>query len=284
MHLSAHDDETSELSHWHVPQAHFLESVERRARVRRHRLHRAAAHRAALRRPHRRTRCSPSCSATPEQSAYDMVREHWIKARTGTRANAARRLRAALAALAARRRGAGHRAARQDRSTLRRGCGRGAPRRAAGDRPRDRLPPRPDGPRRPVRQQRLAAGAAQADHQAHVGQRRARQPARPPSSSASTARRRCTAASTAASSATSSSCAIERPHGPRRDLRSPATPTTASPCISATAARAPARSAPASASTPTRCAPPTRCRFGARRRDRRDRRARIRWPARSITT
>ena len=38
--------------------------------------------------------------------------------------------------------------------------------------------PRPHRLRRPLRQQRLAAGAAQADHQADLGQRRARQPAR----------------------------------------------------------------------------------------------------------
>ncbi len=26
IHLSPHDDETSELCHWHIPEAHFLES------------------------------------------------------------------------------------------------------------------------------------------------------------------------------------------------------------------------------------------------------------------
>ena len=41
---------------------------------------------------------------------------------------------------------------------------------------RDRLPARPDGLRRPLRQQRLAAGAAEAAHAPHVGQRRAREP------------------------------------------------------------------------------------------------------------
>ena len=41
----------------------------------------------------------------------------------------------------------------------------------------------PYGPRRPVRQQRLAAGAAEADHQAHLGQRRAWSARRPPRSS-----------------------------------------------------------------------------------------------------
>ena len=38
------------------------------------------------------------------------------------------------------------------------------------------LPQRSVDPRRPVRQQRLAAGAAEADHQADVGQRRVREP------------------------------------------------------------------------------------------------------------
>ena len=41
---------------------------------------------------------------------------------------------------------------------------------------RDRVPPRSGDPRRPLREQRLAAGAAEADHQADLGQRRHRQP------------------------------------------------------------------------------------------------------------
>ena len=50
VHLSLYDDETSALCHWQIPEAHFLEVVERRARLRRHGVDRPAAHRAALRR------------------------------------------------------------------------------------------------------------------------------------------------------------------------------------------------------------------------------------------
>ena len=41
---------------------------------------------------------------------------------------------------------------------------------------RNQFPERSGGARRPLRQQRLAAGAAEADHQADVGQRRHREP------------------------------------------------------------------------------------------------------------
>ena len=58
VHLSLHDDETSALCHWQIPEAHFLESWSDARALRRHRLDRAAADRAALRRPHRRTSCS----------------------------------------------------------------------------------------------------------------------------------------------------------------------------------------------------------------------------------
>ena len=50
---------------------------------------------------------------------------------------------------------------------------------------RSELPPRPDDLRRPLRQQRLAAGTAQAGHQADVGQRRADRARAPPSGSTS---------------------------------------------------------------------------------------------------
>ena len=55
-----------------------------------------------------------------------------------------------------------------------------APPAPPAERVRDQLPPRPDALRRPVRQQRLAPGTAQADHQADLGQRRVHQPERRP--------------------------------------------------------------------------------------------------------
>ena len=36
VHLGLYDDETARLCHWHVPEAHYLESLGRRARLRRH--------------------------------------------------------------------------------------------------------------------------------------------------------------------------------------------------------------------------------------------------------
>ena len=80
---------------------------------------------------------------------------------------------------------------------------------AAGERRlRDRLPARPDDLRRPLRQQRLAAGAAQADHQAHLGQRGHHEPGDGRSSSASAWAATPTAASTAAITCRSSSCEL----------------------------------------------------------------------------
>ena len=32
MHLGAEEDETADAAKWHVPEAHFLEQLERRAR------------------------------------------------------------------------------------------------------------------------------------------------------------------------------------------------------------------------------------------------------------
>ena len=73
---------------------------------------------------------------------------------------------------------------RAGRRLERRPGGGGSRRRGRGQ-----LPARPDDLRRPLRQQRLAAGAAEAGHQAHVGQRRADGAGARPSGSASTKRR-----------------------------------------------------------------------------------------------
>jgi molybdopterin-containing oxidoreductase family iron-sulfur binding subunit len=79
-------------------------------------------------------------------------------------------VRSGLAPLAARRHGAGH-GVRHQAGDPAGGdaAGRGSDRR----RPRDRLPPGSRRARRPLLEQRLAAGAAEVAHQAHVGQRRA---------------------------------------------------------------------------------------------------------------
>jgi MoCo/4Fe-4S cofactor protein with predicted Tat translocation signal len=79
IHLSAHEDETSELSHWHVPQSHFLESwSDGRAFDGTISITQPLiAPLYATRTPHE---MFAIFSATPEKSAYDLVREHWIKA------------------------------------------------------------------------------------------------------------------------------------------------------------------------------------------------------------
>ena len=97
--------------------------------------------------------------------------------------------------------------------------------------------------RRPLRQQRLAAGTAQADDQADVGQRRAR------------SRRRTAERLGVAATATCVERQAGRPHA--ATCRCGSTPGHAQDAMtitSATAARAPAASATAPASTPTRCA------------------------------
>ena len=79
VHLSLYDDETSALCHWHVPEAHFLESWSDA---------RAYDGTASIVQPliaplyggDRRTSCSPRSSDRPEQSAYDLVREFWSEA------------------------------------------------------------------------------------------------------------------------------------------------------------------------------------------------------------
>ena len=133
----------------------------------------------------RRTRCSAALSQSAGRTrGYDIVRDYWQRA-------AAARGRAATSRpfwrqVAARRRGRRHDALHAEarvaaRDVSRRPIGAPAPRRHR--RPRDRLPARPDGLRRPLREQRLAAGAAEAAHQADLGQRgrtSARATAEPP--------------------------------------------------------------------------------------------------------
>ena len=89
----------------------------------------------------------------------------------------------------------------------------------------NRLPAGPDDLRRLVGQQRLAAGIAQADHEAHLGQRRHHEPGHGPSNSASSWAAMPTAASTAAITCRWSNCSstggsVRAPPG-----SCPATPT-----------------------------------------------------------
>ena len=77
VHLSQHVDETSELCHWQIPEAHFLETWSDA---------RAFDGTASIVQPliaplydgRSAHELIAAMSATPEKPAYDLVREHWI--------------------------------------------------------------------------------------------------------------------------------------------------------------------------------------------------------------
>ena len=78
VHLSSHEDETSELSHWHIPESHFLESwSDARA------FDGTVSIVQPLIAPLYATRSAHELLATmgetPEKSAYDSVREYWLE-------------------------------------------------------------------------------------------------------------------------------------------------------------------------------------------------------------
>ena len=208
---------------------------------------RAAADRAALRRP---------VGARGAGRAQRPARAHAAttsSATTGSAAQAAAPdFETVWRTLAARRRRSPARRCRRRPVTRRARRRSRRPRRPpARRRARARLPARPDGLRRPLRQQRLAAGAAEAAHQADLGQRRARQPGDG---------RRLRRDSPACKAASTADRQLRR-RAAHRGRTVPGAVFRARPCrrlrhacTSATAARAPAASATASASTPTRCA------------------------------
>src|SRR5207248_2435145 len=76
VHLSTHDDETSELCHWQVPEAHFLEAWSDG---------RAYDGTVSIVQPliaplyggKSAHEVIAAMSDRPEQAAYDIVREHW---------------------------------------------------------------------------------------------------------------------------------------------------------------------------------------------------------------
>ena len=228
VHLSLYDDETSALCHWQIPEAHFLESWSDARGLRRNRLDRPAAHRSAVRRqvgarasrgderpprtvgvrhrsrvlePHRGPAAQGPVKPDARQSATAELRPSsrrrgasgFTTASSRTPAFAPRTVSVSAAAMAA----PGPAPARGP---------------ASPDRGRAGLEISfrndPVGPRRPLRQQRLAAGAAQADHQADVGQRRHREPRDGRTAAGHRRARRFRAASTGRSSATSSSSGI----------------------------------------------------------------------------
>ena len=145
------------------------------------------------------------------------------------------------------------------------------------------LPARPDDLRRPLRQQRLAPGAAQAAHQADLGQRRHRQPGDRRAAQAGTRRRAGRRARPDRSDVVE--LRYQRPHGrgagvrvarPARRLRHRA------PRLRPHARRPASATAPAS--TPTRSARSTRCGSAAALEVAPTGDDAIRSPARSTTT
>ncbi len=120
-------------------------------------------------------------SKTPIEIVRDFWRANWEGRAAGTFGTLTdadrrrlRRLREVLAARAARRLRARHRVHAEDGGARRRRGGGGA-RRGAGLRARGHVPRRSVGLRRPLRQQRLAPGTAQAVRQGLLGQRRLHQ-------------------------------------------------------------------------------------------------------------
>ena len=77
VHLGLYEDETSALCHWHVPEAHFLESWGDVRGLRRHGDDPAAADRPALRRQLGASSCSPRCWASATGPACEIVRDYW---------------------------------------------------------------------------------------------------------------------------------------------------------------------------------------------------------------
>ena len=246
--------------------------VERRARLRRHRLDRAAADRAALRRQVGARGARRAERPARSAPAYDIVREHWGATAASWRARARKRAAPATSRRSWRRwlhDGVVPDTAFAPRTVTRPSDARSAsgdPQPASASGRRLEITFRPDPSVLDGRfanngwLQELPKPLTQAD----LGQRRA-SPARRP-------RRRLRVGGRAVVPGRRARpdhqrrrrAAVSRPHGPRRAVpgRRPSR-TTASPCISATAARAPAASAPAPASTPTPSARPTRCRSAA---------------------
>ncbi len=165
VHAGLFDDETAELSQWHVPTTHFLEEwSDARAHdgtasivqplilplYQGKSLHEVAA----------------VFSAKPERNGLDVVKEFWQAQPQAAGQDFTKFWRKSvhdgvIAALGA------------PRQVRREGAGAAGLRAGGRQRLRGRLRARPDDLRRALRQQRLAAGDAEAAHEDHVGQRRA---------------------------------------------------------------------------------------------------------------
>ena len=251
-------DETAELCHWNIPEAHALETWGDRARLRRHGDAHAAADRAAVRRapahevlaalhgaagPQGARRSSRTTGRARSRAASGWTmqrRDRRSRSATPTRSGSRRSTTDSFAAPPRRMADRRRRSRRPNGAAAAGGSRAAAPRRTAAPhrspiaptpgRRRSRavsrsiFRPDPNDLGRPLREQRLAAGAAEAADEADVGHGGVGQPA---------ARRRAAASTTA----TSSSCAIAATTARLPVLdRARAARCSPSPCSSATAA------------------------------------------------
>ena len=174
VHLSLYTDETSALCQWQIPEAHFLEAWSD-ARAYDGTVSIVQPLIAPLYGGRSAHEVLAAMSDRPERSGYELVRAHWNQP-------ASPAFEAVVAAMAARRRRPQHGVRAEDACAPDPIADRSATPQSAirsvvdGRRARDQLPQRSVDPGRPLRQQRLAAGAAEADHAADVGQRGAGQP------------------------------------------------------------------------------------------------------------
>ena len=160
IHLSLYDDETSEVCQWHLPETHFLETWSDA---------RAFDGTVTIMQPliaplyggKSAHEVLAMLTDIPQRSGYDIVKSYWSEAAHGSG------FRNLVAQGGARRRGAGYRAAGEDAGAA---DGLGVPAAEAQAGGGDCFPSGSLGLRRPLRQQRLAAGTAAADHQDHLGQ------------------------------------------------------------------------------------------------------------------
>ena len=236
IHLSPHLDETSALCHWQIPEAHFLESWSD-ARAYDGTVSIVQPVIAPLYAGRSAHEVIGAMSETPEKSPYDLVREHWMARAGGAGFTGSRRtscagctsaqarrsgpgVRAGVAEMAARRGRSRHRPAGEDadaRGRVRCGASAAGERRVGGH--RDRLPSRSGGARWAICEQRVAAGASQADHQADMGQRGDGQPGdRPTHCLGRPAARRDVRRRARARGRPGGRAAFPRPHGARSAL------------------------------------------------------------------
>ena len=176
--LGLHEDETSARCEWHLPATHSVRGVVRRARLRRHGHDPAAADRAALRGPfgaRARCRCwSTACRAAVTRSCANSGSRGSARFRAGLE----RRRCATASSRTARCRGAA--VTLRDDALAAPRCQRRAPRRREDTSLELFFVAGRIDVRRPLCEQRVAAGAAAAADEAHVGQRRARSRRRSP--------------------------------------------------------------------------------------------------------